>query len=176
MRANSSSDRMKPRVVIRPPELPDQSEFIARVLASRALHKPWVTAPSTQDQFAAYVSRMQEPVNCGFVVCDAEEGGMVGVINITNIVLGAFRSGYLSYYGFAGFERQGFMRAGLRQVVGHAFKSLKLHRLEANIQPGNVASISLVRSCGFLKEGYSPRYLKINGRWCDHERWAILAS
>ena len=68
------------------------------------------------------------------------------------------------------------MRAGLSQVVRYAFSSLKMHRLEANIQPENIASIALVRSCGFLKEGYSPKYLKIGGRWRDHERWAILAS
>ncbi|HET9205437.1 MAG TPA: GNAT family protein, partial [Burkholderiaceae bacterium] len=73
-------------------------------------------------------------------------------------------------------ERQGLMREGLQAVVRHAFTQLKLHRLEANIQPGNVASIALVQACGFSKEGYSPRYLKIAGRWRDHERWAIVAS
>jgi predicted ATPase len=40
----------------------------------------------------------------------------------------------------------------------------------------NAASIALVKSCAFSKEGFSPRYLKIGGRWRDHERWAILAS
>ncbi|MET0167931.1 MAG: GNAT family protein, partial [Vicinamibacterales bacterium] len=64
----------------------------------------------------------------------------------------------------------------LHAVIRHAFLSLKLHRLEANIQPGNTKSIALVRACGFAKEGYSLRYLKIGGRWRDHERWAILAS
>ena len=54
--------------------------------------------------------------------------------------------------------------------------SQTLHRLEANIQPDNAASIALVRSCGFAREGYSPRYLKIGGRWRDHERWTIRAS
>ena len=90
----------------------------------------------------------------------ANGGDFVGVVNLTNIALGLFRSAYLGYYAFAGYERQGLMREGMRAVVRHSFKSLKLHRLEANIQPGNMASIALVKSCGFSREGYSPRYLK----------------
>jgi ribosomal-protein-alanine N-acetyltransferase len=61
-------------------------------------------------------------------------------------------------------------------VVRDAFRRLRLHRLEANVQPGNRASIRLVRRLGFRREGYSPRYLKIQGRWRDHERWALLAD
>lgn len=64
--------------------------------------------------------------------------------------------------------------AALQLVLRHAFDTLRLHRLEANIQPGNKASIALVRRAGFTREGFSRRYLKINGHWRDHERWAIL--
>lgn len=61
-------------------------------------------------------------------------------------------------------------------MLRYAFLELKLHRLEANIQPENVASIALVRRAGFVREGYSRRYLKICGRWRDHERWALIAE
>jgi [ribosomal protein S5]-alanine N-acetyltransferase len=64
----------------------------------------------------------------------------------------------------------------MQLVLRHAFVELRLHRLEANIQPGNTASIALARRCGFEREGFSARYLKIGGRWRDHERWAIRAE
>ena len=146
------------------------------MLRSQALHRPWTHAPATPAEFRAYVERMQQPENCAHMVCHGDMESIVGVINLTNIVMGSFRSGYLGYYVFAGHERQGIMRAGLLAAVRHAFKVLKLHRLEANIQPANTASVALVASCGFLKEGCSPRYLKIAGRWRDHERWAITAK
>ena len=68
------------------------------------------------------------------------------------------------------------MRDGLELALRLAFGSLGLHRLEANIQPGNASSVALVKGAGFRLEGYSRRYLKISGRWRDHERWAILAE
>jgi ribosomal-protein-alanine N-acetyltransferase len=169
---------MKParRIVIRPLAAGDEAEFVAAVRRSRALHRPWVSPPDTPKRFREQLQRMGAPGQCGLVVCRRDDGALVGVFSITNIVMGPFRSAYLGYYAFAGHERQGLMREGLVAVLRHAFGPLRLHRLEANIQPGNRASIALVRACGFECEGYSPRYLKIGGRWRDHERWAIRAD
>jgi [ribosomal protein S5]-alanine N-acetyltransferase len=74
------------------------------------------------------------------------------------------------------FSRKGLMTEALRAAVDYAFNDLGMHRLEANIQPENRASIALVRRLGFQKEGFSPRYLRINGEWRDHERWALLSD
>ena len=143
---------------------------------ARALHHPWLRAPQTPQQFRALLARAAQPDQHTHLVCRRENGAAVGVINLSNIVRGAFASAYLSYYVFAGHERQGLMREALHAAVRHAFGTLRLHRLEANIQPGNTASRALVRACGFTLEGFSPRYLKIGGRWRDHERWARLAD
>ena len=65
------------------------------------------------------------------------------------------------------------MTRGLAAVFRNVFRVHGLHRVEANIQPGNDCSRRLVQRLGFRLEGFSPRYLKIAGRWRDHERWAL---
>jgi ribosomal-protein-alanine N-acetyltransferase len=102
------------------------------------------------------------------------DDAILGVVNLNEIVRGSFQSAYLGYYAFRPHSGQGYMTEGLALVLRHAFEGLGLHRLEANIQPGNRHSRGLVRRLGFRKEGFSPRYLKIGGRWRDHERWAIV--
>jgi ribosomal-protein-alanine N-acetyltransferase len=166
---------MKPGVLIRPPAPADMGEFVAAARRSRSLHRPWGVAPDTPARFRAYLVRSALPSHRAFLVLRQDDEAIAGVINISEIVRGSFESGYLGYYVFAGYERQGYMTEGLRAVVRHAFSVLKLHRLEANIQPGNVASRALAVRCGFHLEGLSPRYLKIGGRWRDHERWAIVS-
>lgn len=150
-------------------------EFLAAVKRSRKLHGRWASAPLTEEQFDAYLKRMRKPAHVSYWVC-TERGELAGVININEIVRGLFCSGYLGYYAFAPHHKHGYMKRGLGSVMSEAFGPLGLHRLEANIQPGNKASRHLVQSLGFRLEGYSPRYLKIAGRWRDHERWAITAE
>ena len=167
---------MNRRVFIRLPTAADAGEFIAAAKASRSLHGQWVDAPDDAEKFSTYLARLKTGNNFPLLVCRLDSQQIVGAVNVSNAVMGAFRSAYLGYYVFAGHERQGLMKEGLHAAVRHAFGPLGLHRLEANIQPNNTASIALVRKLGFKLEGYSPRYLKIFGRWRDHERWAIVAD
>lgn len=68
------------------------------------------------------------------------------------------------------------MTEAMQLMLRYAFERLRLHRIEANVQPENSPSLALVKRAGFIREGYSRRYLKVCGRWRDHERWAILAE
>lgn len=164
------------RVQLEHPSRKREDEFLRAVRRSRELHRNLVTPPSTPERYQKLLKASRK-ANCAhFFVSLKTSGALVGVINIESIVRGYFHSATLGYYGFVPFAGQGFMREGLVDVLRHAFRRLKLHRLEANIQPRNERSIALVRSLGFRLEGYSPRYLKISGRWRDHERWAILAD
>ena len=163
------------RVRLEAPATRHAAAFLEAVERSRALHGRWTRAPSTLEQYRAFVRRTRKPTHIGYFVC-AEDGSLAGVVVISEIVRGLSRSGYLGYYAFSPYAGRGFMRAGLTLVIARAFGRHGLHRLEANIQPDNTRSIGLVRSLGFRREGYSPRYLKIAGRWRDHERWALTAE
>ena len=164
------------RVTIRPPVLRDWPVFQAAVRRSRALHHPWVAPPDTRKKFEAYVKHTTSDSHRGFLVGLRRSGEIIGVINLGNIIRGLLQGAYIGYYAFAPHTGKGLMREGMLLVLKHAFEKLKLHRLEANIQPDNHASIERVRSCGFVREGFSRRYLKVGGRWRDHERWAILTD
>ena len=164
------------RVFLCAPSARHRDEFLALMKESRAALHPWVAPPASRAQFSAYLRRARRRTERAFLVCRREDRAIAGVINVSQIFYGNFRSAYLGYYAGAPFMGEGYMREGLLLVLRHAFDTLGLHRLEANIQPANRASIRLVKRIGFRREGFSPRYLKILGRWRDHERWAITAE
>ena len=151
----------------------DEGEFLGLARASVGLHHPWYTLPATDEAYRAYLTRLSRPSTEGRLVCVRDGGAMAGVIIVDSIIRGRFQSASLSYAAFAPAAGRGYMSEGLGLVVRYAFGELRLHRLEANIQPGNRTSLALVRRQGFRKEGYAPDMLFIDGAWRDHERWAI---
>ena len=173
--APASATRLEsPRTHLRRVRASDRRELLALTRASRELHYPWISPPLTSHMFKVYYRRTQRDDHEGFVICLNDSDEIVGVINVNNVVKGAFRSASVGYYASQAHAGRGYMREGLMHVTQHAFRELGLHRIEANIQPGNTASIRLVRGCGFQREGLSPRFLYINGAWRDHERWAAV--
>ena len=164
------------RVELRDLVLADRDAFLEMVRESRDLHRPWTYPPERADQFEDLVSRTsRDDFKCLAAVL-ADGGDLVGIFTVSQIVRGYFQSAYLGYYANARHAGKGLMSEAMRLVLDHAFGPLSLHRLEANIQPGNAPSIALARGAGFRLEGYSPRYLLIGGRWRDHERYAITAD
>ena len=143
---------------------------------SRGLHRNWVFAPKTAQKFDEMIERLSAETHFGSLVVHRSSGALVGMITIGHIIRGPLQSAFIAYYAFADHARQGLMREGMQLVLAYAFNKLKLHRLEANIQPGNRPSLKFIERCGFIREGFSRRYLKIGGRWRDHERWALLAE
>jgi ribosomal-protein-alanine N-acetyltransferase len=121
----------------------DQSEEISRLLADRdaGLASPFLLADGAR---------------------------IVGRVNLTGIVHGAFESANLGYWIDAGYAGRGLMTAAVNAVAEIARDELFLHRLQAATLLHNVASKSVLRRCGFIEFGMAPEYLRIAGRWQDH--------
>ncbi len=170
----SSAPQAAVELVVPGPEC--EQEFLALVARSADLHMGWVQPPSDTDAFARYLRRIALPNHRGFVAREIASGRVVGVVNLNDIVLGSLRSASLGYYGFESTTGGGRMTEAVRLAIDHGFGELGLHRLEANIQPGNGPSRALVQRLGFRLEGFSPRYLYVAGAWRDHERWAVLSD
>ena len=162
------------KVYLRAPEPGDSAEYIEQARKSERFHRGLVKMSKTKEGFDNFLKRGESPANACFLIIRAEDDAIAGMVNLTQIFYGPFCGAYLGYWRCAGFTGQGLMAEAIDLILRHAFRDLKLHRLEANIQPDNAASINVVKKAGFKKEGFSEKYLKVGGRWRDHERWAII--
>src|SRR3954454_22045116 len=164
------------RVSLRVLARADRDAFLALARESRELHRPWTYPPERPEQFEELYARSRRDDFVCLLAILADGGDLAGVFTISQIFRGAFQSAYLGYYAHQRHAGRGHMREALDLVLDHAFGPLSLHRIEANIQPGNQPSIALARGAGFRLEGFSPRYLLIGGQWRDHERYALTAE
>lgn len=169
-------DLLAVRVLLRPPTESDREPFVSAMLLSEALHRPWINDVATDAYFDRLLARADHERYDTRLVRLVDSGAIVGVFNLSEIVRGAFQNAFLSYAAVSGYERQGLMSEGLELMLERAFEELELHRIEANIQPPNAASIALVKRAGFVYEGTSRRYLQVDGDWRDHEHWAMLVE
>jgi ribosomal-protein-alanine N-acetyltransferase len=164
------------RVTLRAITARDQDEFLDLTAASADLHAPRMSYPSTPEEFQAFLTRFDHVTNQGLLICLRDTGAIAGTVNLNSIIRGRFQNASLGYAAFAPSAGRGYMTEGLGLVIGYAFERLRLHRLEAQIQPDNHASLKLVQRLGFRYEGTSPDLLFIAGAWRDHECWALTNS
>jgi ribosomal-protein-alanine N-acetyltransferase len=136
----------------------------------------WSLRASTPEAYASYLQYARRKSVCACLICRTGDLRIIGVCNLSQIFLGNLKSAFLGYWIGAKFAGQGYMTEALGLVLSYAFEDLRLHRIEANVQPDNLNSKALVARLGFRLEGFSPRYLKVAGRWKDHERWAICCE
>jgi ribosomal-protein-alanine N-acetyltransferase len=154
----------------------DEADYIAQAGASADFYRGLIKAPATPEAFRTYLARLRRQDARGYVVRATGTGALVGFVNLNEIKPEPYLRGLLGYGVFQGFARQGYLTHAVNLLVDHAFGDLGLHRLEADVQPHNQPSRRLVESAGFVCEGVSRAFIKIDDEWQDHERWALLAT
>lgn len=162
------------KVYLRHPEADDCEPLIELYRSSRRHFHGLARSDFNRESFDQLLVDAAKDSNEYFIVCRVDDGAIVGTVNLSQIFRKAFQNAYLGYQLFAGYTGHGYMTEAVALALQFAFTDLGLHRLEANVQPANKPSIRVLERNGFAKEGFSRRYLKIAGRWRDHERWAIL--
>ena len=120
---------------------------------SRNLHRPWVYPPVTDAGYARWLERQATDEFEGFLILRRSDDQLVGMCNLSQIVREPLQGAYIGFGAVEGFAGRGYMRAGVGLVLGEAFGRLRLHRVEANVQPGNEASKGLVRAPGLRPRG-----------------------
>lgn len=108
-----------------------------------------------------------------FWIFKKEDNKLIGNICISNIVMGNFKSCYMGYKLDCEEINKGYMTEAIKKVVDVMFSEYGLHRIEANVVPRNIRSLKVMKKLNFEEEGYSKRYLEINGKWEDHVHFAI---
>ena len=142
---------MSLRVFIRKPTKEDCLELLSLRQRSKNFHSPWVFLSLNKEDCRNYIDRCQKDNFQGLLICHLNSSKIVGVANFSQIFYGGFQNAYLSYYADVDFAGQGLMFQGVGLAIDYAFHTLDLHRLEANIQPENQASINLVKGLNFTK-------------------------
>jgi ribosomal-protein-alanine N-acetyltransferase len=171
------------RVSLRRPRLEDHAAYVHLLRTSEDFHRPWFPSqppghdPASPAAFEHLVraNGMVSRRERRFIV-GREGDELLGMVNLSEIVRGSFQSCYLGYWIGVEHAGRGHMTEALCHTVELAFTELRLHRIEANIRPENEPSLRVIQRLGFQREGYSPRYLEIDGEWRDHERWALLSD
>ncbi|RZL49295.1 MAG: GNAT family N-acetyltransferase [Pedobacter sp.] len=151
-------------IYLREATIHDGPALLLEFERSASLLNPWSYSPEGIEH---YISQQ----NVYLLFFNNE---LAGVFTISGVIRGLFQSAYLGYNAFIPHNGKGHMSTGIKLLLQDVFENKKLHRLEANIQPENYASLRFAERAGFHREGYSKNYLRINGEWKDHERWAII--
>jgi len=169
-------------VTLRTPQMTDYADWAALREQSRDFLVPWeptwpgddLTRSAFRRRIRRYAEDLRSDQGYAFLITRNSDDAVVGGLTLANVRRGVAQAGSLGYWMGVPFVRHGYMTAAVRTVIPFAFKTLRLHRLEAACIPTNVGSIRLLEKTGFVREGYAREYLCINGTWQDHLLYARM--
>jgi ribosomal-protein-alanine N-acetyltransferase len=170
------------RLVLQQPNNVDSMLVLAFLLDNKVFHAPWEPVRHaefyTEDAVQLMLNGQARENATGsalhLYLQRPQASNILGIVSLSNIIYGAFLSCFLGYRMARCETCHGYMGEAVGNVIDIAFQRYGLHRIEANIMPGNHASIRLVEKLGFINEGYSSRYLKIAGCWEGHSHYVLL--
>ena len=158
----------------------EDSEALFTIFSDKATMKYWGHPPFTKQQQALNrIIEYLEDLDAGKSICMAIEHrsnpGLIGTISLFNFYEDSRRAevGYILSRAHWG---TGIMSEALNAIIDYAFLDLNLNRLEADIDPNNKASASLLKKNGFGVEGYLRERWIVGDQTTDTELYGLLRS
>jgi ribosomal-protein-alanine N-acetyltransferase len=164
-----------PRLVVRTLRAGDAAALLAYQERNAEHLRRWQPTPPKEFYTLAYWERFvaqsgggTESTRQRFAAFAPDSPDVVAIVNLQSIERGPGQVAVLGYSLDGAAQGKGLAREAVGAVVDYAFATLGLHRIEANYQPNNDRSGKLLRSLGFVVEGYARDFLFIDGGWRDH--------
>ena len=98
----------------------------------------------------------------------------IATMSFRGITQGCEQSCKIGYKMDLEYWHHGYMTEAVEAGIALIFREIDLHRIIATIMPENLPSIRLAKRVGFHFEGLEEKAYQVNGRWEDHERWALI--
>jgi [ribosomal protein S5]-alanine N-acetyltransferase len=170
-------------VWLRAPSMADYADWAELRALSREHLTPWepvwprddLTRSAYKRRIRHYQREAWDDQGYAYSIFRVADDKLVGGITLSNVQRGVTQSATMGYWLGLPFVRQGYMSDAVSALIPFSFETLRLHRLEAATQPGNMPSMRVLERCGFEREGYARGYLKINGAWQDHVLYGLVA-
>ena len=172
------------RVELRWPTSQDHAAWARLRSESRAFLTPWepawphdaLTVEGFERRLRAHRRDLRDGTGYMFLVFRRDDRALLGGVSLSHVRRGAGASAEIGYWLGEAHGGRGYMSEAVQAVLSHAFETLQLRRVEAACLPSNVRSKALLARLGFQREGLARSYLCINGRWRDHELYALLVE
>ncbi len=108
-----------------------------------------------------------------WVISLKDSDRMLGTICFWNMMKENYRA-EIGYVLLPDYHRKGIMQEAMSAVLDYGFNSMKLHSVEANVNPENEASIRLLEKNGFIKEAHFRENYFYNGKFLDTVIFSLL--
>ncbi len=169
-------ERKTKRLVVRPLRAADYAAWREASLARGAARNRWDRAAKTEAdltraKFAEYLRKQRDlrerDAFYDFGVFERATGAWVGTTSVMDVLRSVSQTAFLAYFINNPHWGKGYGKEAAAAAIDIAFRDLKLHRVEAGVEPTNRRSILLARSLGLRKEGLKKRIVFLRGRWND---------
>jgi ribosomal-protein-alanine N-acetyltransferase len=185
MKQTKRPTRRTSRLIIRPLERGDYSAWKTAWSTMLPAQNAWDRSnrPAealTRAEFSKVLKRLRAVRSKDqfhhFGVFLSSTGELIGTVSAMDVLRGLSQSAYLGYSLFNRHWGRGYGKEAVRAMIDIAFRDLKLHRLEAGIEPRNRRSILLARALKLRKEGLKRRAVFLKGKWVDLVMYSITSE